>query len=246
MRLLNMTLLLVMMITILVCQGESLILDNNQFLIYNKKYHKSRLAQWGTKHKNVGSYQHGLNFDQLWTLEPHPRKQGCYYIVNEKYPKFRLADYRHKLIVYDGNHYDDQLFKFVPNGDGYYYIKSCRYTHDRIVKWGTEDRKTGIYDGPGQWEQLWRLVPRFKASFFTDVIFHFDNRQGSMPIVREISVTRGIKKTTTSSIKNKSTYKKSIGAAIGGAVKLIDIWMTSTTEFTHELEISFAHTNEQS
>ena len=33
------------------------------FLIYNRAYHKARLAQWGTNGYDVGTYEHGLSND---------------------------------------------------------------------------------------------------------------------------------------------------------------------------------------
>merc|ERR1711971_718591 len=162
--LVKMKVLLLLMLTTLVLQikaDDSLVLDNNQFLIYNKVYHKARLAQWGLEESNAGTYEHALYPDQLWTLEPHPSKKGCYYIVNEEYPQHRIANYKHSFIIYNGKHYDDQLFKFVPSGkkDGFYYIYSCYYTNDRIAKYGVDDGAVTMYGGAKYADQLWRLVP---------------------------------------------------------------------------------------
>jgi len=237
------------MLTTLVLQiktDDSLVLDNNQFLIYNKVYHKARLAQWGTGGNDAGTYEHALYPDQLWTLEPHPSKKGCYYIVNEVHSQHRIANWQHNFIVYSGPHYNDQLFRFVSNGDGFYYIYSCHYTNDRIAKYGVGNGKMAMYGGPKYPDQLWRLVPRFKANFFTDQVFHFDNRQGSNPITREVSVTTGIKRSTTNTIRSKTTFKQSVEASLSGAIKLIDVGVKTTTEFTTELEASFSETNEQS
>ena len=246
-----MKLIVLLMLTALVPQiktDESLVLDNNQFLIYNKVYHKARLAQFSTtSDREIGTFEHGLHPDQLWTLEPHPSKKGCYYMVNEKYTQHRITNYKHQLIIYDGPHYSDQLFKFVPSGknDGFYYIYSCRYENDRLAKLGFGDKEVGFYSGAKSPEQLWRLVPRFKANFFTDQVFHFDNRQASNPITREVTVTTGMKRSTTTTIRNQSTFKYSIEASMSTAFNLFDFGVTATTEFSAELESTFADTNEQ-
>jgi len=243
-----MSLLLVLLTTLVLQTGAEEELDNNQFLIYNKVYHKARLAQWGTGGDDAGTYEHALYPDQLWTLEPHPSRKGCYYMVNEVYSQHRIANWKHNFKVYDGPHYNDQLFRFVPSGknDGFFYIYSCHYTNDRIAKYGVEDDKMLMYSGPKYPDQLWKLVPRFKANFFTDEVFHFDNRQGSNPITREVSVTTGIKRSTTSTIRSKTTFKQSIEASLSGAIKMFDVGVTTTTEFSAELETSFSETNEQS
>ena len=116
---------------------NSLILDNNQFLIYNHNYPSARIAMWGTKYEDVGTYEHGLATNQLWTLQPHPYQKGCYYIVNEMWPRWRIADSKHTFIVYDGPHYPDNLFEFVPSGS-FFYIYSCYYRKDRLAKYGVD------------------------------------------------------------------------------------------------------------
>jgi len=240
--------LILLMLTTLVLQiktDDSLVLDNNQFLIYNKVYHKARLAQWGTDRSNAGTYEHGLYPDQLWTLDPHPTMKDCYYIVNERYSQHRIADSNHKFVVTDGTYYNDQLFKFVPNGDGFYYIYSCHYINDRITKHGRGMNEVSMYSGPNYSDQLWKLVPRFKANLYTNEVFHQDNRQGSEPIAIERTVTTGLRRSTTDTIQRKETFKQSIEASFSGAVKALDIGVTTTTEFSNELETSFSQTDEQ-
>jgi hypothetical protein len=225
---------------------ESEILDNNQFLIYNKRYHKARITQWGANGDNVGTYEKAVYADQLWTLEPHPTKTGCYYMVNEAHPDYRIADWKHKFVVFSGPHYNDQLFKFEPsgNGDGYYYIISCRYPNDRMAKYGHGDRDVSMYSGPRYQDQLWRLVPRFTVSIRTDEVFHFDNRQGSSPVPKEITVTTGMKKSSTSTIRNKQTLKTTMEASVGGAFKGINFGAKASTEITKEIETTFSETSE--
>ena len=238
----SLTLLLLTTLLFQFKAAEGVEFDNNQFLIYNKVYHEARLTLF--QDKSVGSYEHGLYKDQLWTLKPHPRQKGCYYLVNEEHPQYRLADHKHTLIAYNKHRYADQLFKFVDNNDGYYYIYNCYHTNDRIAKWGHENHKTGMYGKEKYPDQLWRLVPRFKANFFTDLVFHFDNRQGSTDIKREISVTTGVKRSSTETIRSKTTYSQSIEASLSGAIKMFNFGVTSKTEFSVELENSFSKTTE--
>lgn len=256
----NLTMLLTLTVVLIIGQSQAaddLVLNNTQFLIYNYKFHKARIAQWAERDTAVGTYEHELKPDQLWTFEPHPTKTGCYYIRNEMYQRYRLADAsqwfginnEHNFIVTSGAYKDDQLFKLVPSGKhaGYYYIYSCLYTNDRIGKWSEYDDKTIMWSGDLKDDQLWKLVPRFKANLFTDVVFHFNNLQGSKPITRSVSVTTGIKRSTTNTIRNKETYKRSIEASMGVALEGIgEIGAKATEEFSYELEMTFSVTNEQS
>lgn len=227
---------------------ESEILDNNQFLIYSKPYHTARITQWGASEEDVGTYEKAVYSDQLWTLEPHPTKTGCYYMVNEHRPDWRIADWNHHFVVNNGPRFDDQLFRFEPsgNGDGYYYIISCYHTEDRMAKYGHEDRDVAMYSGPRYQDQLWRLVPRFEVSIRTDKVFHFDNRQGSSPVPKEITVTTGMMKSSTSAIRNKQTLKAAMEASVGGAFKGIDFGVKASTEITNEIETTFSETSESS
>ena len=226
---------------------DSLVLDNNQFLIYNKVYHKARLTQFDTGYFDVGTYEHELNPDQLWTLEPHPNKEGCYYIINERYPQWRIANSKHKFVVFNGPYYEDQLFRFVPSGknDGFYYITNCLHTNDRIAKYGVANDKVSMFGGRKYPDQLWKLVPRFKASFYTNLVFQFDNRQGSSPITKTVSITTGIRKSTTSTVSNKVSYKQSIESSMSAAFKMFNFGATSTMEFSTELEKTFSETYEE-
>lgn len=231
------------LLTLLIKASESLDVDNNQFMIYNKKYHKARITQFGKS--DVGTYEQGPYSDQLWTMETHPTQKGCYYMVNEKYPTSRIANSKHKLVIYGGNYFDDQLVRLEPSGsnDGYFYIYSCYYRNDRIAKYGSGNSNMGFYSGGLYSDQLWKFVPRFDAAKIgTYEVFHFDNRQGSAPITREVTVTRGITRSSSSTITNKTTFKASMSVSLGAG----GMSGTLESEFSLELENSFSESNESS
>ena len=237
------------LLTSLVFQAKvdgSLVLDNNEFFIYNKMKHKARLTLYKTGWDEFGTYEHELADNQLWLLEPNPNKEGCYYMVNERHSQYRFADSKKNgLIAYKGNYFEDQLWRFVPSGenDGYYYIKSCVYTNDKMTKFAVKNRDVRLYKGNDKNDgQLWKLVPRFEVEMKTDDVFHFDNRQGSTPITREVTVTTGVTRSTTGTIRSQLTYKQSMTASISAAGASAG----STAEFTAELETSFSETNEES
>ena len=221
-------------------------LDNSQFLIYNKWYPHARLTLT-LEDFSVETTELDLSPEQLWTFEPHPDKTNCYYIVNGAYPKRRLSDSSHKLITYDQLHDDDQLFRLFPSGenDDCYYIYNYRHEEDRIAKWGASNEKVGIYSEGKNPDQLWKLVPRFKVNFHTNVVFHLDNRQNPEKIVREISVTRGIKKSSTSSIRDKATFTLAMEASLETAIKSSKAAVSSKAEFSNEIELSLSKMTEE-
>ena len=119
---------------------ESMDLDNKEFLIYNGKWRKARLAMWGTGGHEVGTTEGPLYPDQIWTLKPS-NKAGCYYIVNKVHSQYRIADSKHKVVVWKGPYYDDQLFRFNRSQIGdTYMITSCHYPGDWLAKNGSGDR----------------------------------------------------------------------------------------------------------
>ena len=227
--------------------AEDLVLDNNQFLIYNKMYPHAKLTL--LKDLSVGTTELALAPEQLWTFKPSENIKGCYYIINEAHPELRLADWKNKLIAYDDKHYGDQVFKLVPSGndDEHFYIYSQCYEEDRIAKYDRDDEQTGMYSGPLYSGQLWKLVPRFKVNFHTNVVFHFDNRQNPEPIKREVTVTRGVKRGSDSSIRNMKTFTQSIDASLNAAFNLFNIGLSSNskTEFSDEIALQFAKKTEE-
>ena len=57
-------------------------LDGNTFFIYNKQYEHAKLAQWGTKRRDVGTYEQRIYPDQLWYLKESTNYPGYLYIEN--------------------------------------------------------------------------------------------------------------------------------------------------------------------
>ena len=151
-------------------------LNGATVLIYKKKYEHAKIAQWGTSGRSVGTYEPRINPDQLWILEESRNHPGYYYIRNAKYDTFRLAKWGKgdgQTGVYDKAHNDDQLWRFKKEGD-YYRIYNYVYPSAKIAKWGTGDG--GSYSGPDHDDQLWKLVPRYKARAQEKEVWSCDNR----------------------------------------------------------------------
>ena len=203
----------------------------NQYLILNKSYTRHKLAQWGPDSGDVGTQDGVLNRNQLWTLEPHPHQPGSYFIINEMYPQHRLANYNHDLIVHNGPHHTDQLFKFVSDDSGFYSVRSVNHPEDwltiqlgeqslfsfsrqearnqnsakcsQTISFRSKDR--AILD-----TQKWRLIPRLRATLFLRNLFQCDNRLGKAPVSKEITITTGLRRSNCSSncTPNRSTSSR--------------------------------------
>jgi len=102
----------------------------------------------------------------------------------------------------------------------------------------------GMYDGPKYPDQLWKLVPRFKARFFTEVIFHSSNNPENQAITKVVPVTVGVKKSTAT--LNKSTFKQSLEASFNEAIEKFDFGPTLTNEFSDALRTSLSWDDEKS
>jgi hypothetical protein len=107
-------------------------------------------------------------------------------------------------------------------------------------------RDVSMYGGPLYEDQLWKLVPRFTVSIQTEQLFQFDNRQGSKPISKEITVTTGLRKASTATIRNKSTLMKTMEVSMEGAFKGIEFGAKASADLTNELEKAFSQTSESS
>jgi len=139
-----------------------------EVLIYNKKYPTARLAMFGTGRLDIGTYTGKIYDDQKWYLDSaHATKGGwdCYYIENKYRKRYRIADSRRFLVVYNGAYYQDQTFSFQPQkvgGETYYTIQNCRYDNDRLIKTGAGDRDITVgrmrRGDSRDDKELWKLV----------------------------------------------------------------------------------------
>ena len=71
----------------------------------------------------MGTYELGLYADQLWSLEAHPYHNDYFYIKNCMREGWRIAKWgsgSREVGAYGKEYYDDQLWKFVHVGDGFY------------------------------------------------------------------------------------------------------------------------------
>lgn len=194
------------------------ILAMNTFVFYNKYFKGSRLTLEDVNgDKVIIGDKKEKGSKQLWTLEPNDSHPGCYYFVNQFYKKnnnyYTMADKKQDLIVWYKK-YDDQLFKFVPSGndDGYHYIYNCVHKNDKVTNKLSNDGKLIIAQTYYNMSlQLWKMVPRFRASLHTDIIYAYDNRRGARPVTKRISVKFGMTRTKPNMrIGNKISYKNAI------------------------------------
>ena len=91
-------------------------LDGNTFLIVNKKYDHANLAMWGTKSREMGTYEQKIYPDQFWQLKQNSNHPGYYYIYNVNFDGYRVGKWGkgdEEVGSYNGQYFPDQLWKFV-------------------------------------------------------------------------------------------------------------------------------------
>lgn len=219
--------------------SKNIVLDNNTFFIYNKKYSEARIASWGTDGREVGTFSHEVHPDQMWMIRPHPNHPGYYYIENVARARVRLAKWGagdSEVGNYDGHFYDDQLWRFERLSDGYYLIYNKKYSNSRIAKWGSDDGDWGTYDGPIHDDQKWKLVPRFDAAVKEVTIWSVDNRQGQNDFSEQVTFTHGVTVKDASTFKMRTGFKYSSKISLGIAIDIFNIGTSASTELSLELE----------
>lgn len=211
------SLLLITVLTWFLVESKALDLNGRTFVITNKKYHRANLAQWGTGGRSVGTYEQGIKPDQLWLLEEDKRQPGYYYINNVHHDGYRLAKWGRgdrAVGVYNGQYNRDQLWKFVREGD-YYRIYNKKYPGAKIAKWGKRDGDWGTYDGWNYDDQLWELTPRFlDADCIENLIYEFDNRGASRDISHKVTLTQGLKLTTSTTVSTSVGLETALKGAV--------------------------------
>jgi len=223
------------------------ILDKNMVFISNKKYPHARLAQWGKGGRQIGTYELDVYTDQLWTLDASKKHSGYFYIKNVRFKGYRIAKWgrgRKQVGVYRGHYWNDQLWKFEHVGGGFYRIKNKSYPGAKMTKFGKSDGNWGTYTGPAVYDdQHWKVTPRFESSgLLWDTIWQIDNRQGSMPVTKEITITTGLKTTSSKSFSTKIGLKTSLETSIGHGPFSASL----ANELTYELGYSMSTTVEKS
>ena len=115
------------------------------------------------------------------------------------------------------------------------------YAKARLAKWGKGDGDWGTYDGDIYEDQSWKLVPRFKANVSNVTIWSCDNRQGSEPFSEEITVTTGIKLTSSASISTTVGLETSFKAAVSKVASSVEV----ETKLSVEIQTSLSHSQEK-
>lgn len=221
-------------------------MGGNTFFIYNKEYYHAKLAQWGTGGRDVGTYEQWVNPDQLWYLEESSRYPGYYYIRNAEYVRYRLAKWGEgdsQVGVYNGQYHNDQLWRFQQEGS-YYRIYNKEYPSAKIAKWGKADGAWGTYDGNNYDDQLWKLVPRYKAKAGKNILWSYNNLQGSRDETKTVEVTTGIKMIYSQSFTTRFKVQESLTASLSVGIEGVSFGTELQTTISNELESTVSSSTE--
>ena len=218
------------------------------FFIINKAYSHAKLAQWGTRGRDIGTYEQKVYPDQLWRLEAEPEHPGYYYICNVHNDGYRIGKWGgddQAVGNCNGQYFDDQLWKFEKFGD-FYRIFNYKYKDAKIAKWGKGDGAWGTYDGTFFDDQLWKLTSLFEVTLTKASVLNIDNREGSKNVIIERSVTKGVKLTTRSSLSTKEGFKDSLKYSASLEIgKVAKVGMEEAFDIHREIESSLSHRSEE-
>ena len=96
--------------------------------------------------------------NHLWKLEESKDHQGYYYITSMVVNNAKVAIHSsYGVIYFEGARYNDQLWKFVQNGEKYeYQIVNLEYSNHKLVP--NAEGKLTTYGGNFYNDQLWELA----------------------------------------------------------------------------------------
>ncbi|XP_046842311.1 uncharacterized protein LOC124436427 [Xenia sp. Carnegie-2017] len=212
-------------------------LNNNSFLITSKMFKNENLVMWGTGCKQIGT-----NVEiQFWQLKEEPKYPGYFYICNTKYDGYRIANLGPRISCESEPDNENQMFKFEEVGDSFYRICNYKKQEAKLTKWGKENDELGFSDGTGDDNQSWKLVPRFEAYVTTVTIWSYDNRHISESLSEEISVTTGLKFTSSSTTPITIGLEQSLMASVCSAA----VDEESKVEINDEIQYSLSQSTEE-
>ena len=127
---------------------------------------------------DIGTYEQRVYPDQLWRLEAEPEHPGYYYICNVQNNEYRIGKWGgddQAVGNYNGQHFDDQLWKFEKYGD-FYRIFNYKYEDAKVAKLGKGDSDWGTFDGKFFDDHLWKLTSLFESSLTKASVLTINNR----------------------------------------------------------------------
>lgn len=198
-------------------RGSDITLADNTFFISNKRYASTRVEAWGKHRTAVGTPRGELNCNQLWQLKASADFRGYFYIESVEHKHFRLSLWNGRdgrVMLFNGNLFDDQLWSFQQDRDGYYTITNKLYPDCRLAKWGAGRHEWGACAGASGDGERWRLTPRFAGKLAERGIWRVDNRNGGDFCFRELSYTVGVTVNDRREFRKRRGFKEAIGLSL--------------------------------
>jgi len=196
-------------------------LNNQTLILTNKLYAHDRLTELETEKRGMGTTAKKITRNCFWRLEEDKNKLGWYYIysaASESRGRIEKSGHGDSDVgIQNGSHSDDQLWKFVDCGDGFYRIYNYKHRGARLAKWGKNDDDWGTcYSELGS-NQLWKHTPRYKAQIKKDIVWKCDNRMGSRDFSQKVAVTVGLKVTNSEMVSFTAGLHYSLKSAVDAA-----------------------------
>jgi len=223
--------------------------DGLLVFLFNHDYRYSKLGRQvssGDCNFDAGD----VNKNQIWKLKEDATRKGLFFLVNFA-ASTGSTTYRYAFnpdaggsFCFNGDKYDDQLWKFEKMSNGYWMIYNYAHSDCRLATWSID--YGGAYCGDAHDSKQWfRIVPAFDSKALWQNVDGWDNRS-DQPVAHTFKYTEGISSSIKNTIAEQQGSEVSVSFGIEGAVEDIGLsasdTMTVSQSFTESFEKTSDHT----
>lgn len=208
------------------------VLEFNCFLFFNKQFSENVVSAWGPGLHDVKAGADKMSLDQIWVSKPDPHYLGYFYLENVIYEGCRLCQIgseERDIGLVSGemvaNYGEEQLWKFVPKGNGYFQIVNKRY--NTLLSIWDNGATFGVRPDKGGDDQQWKVEQRYDCKIEEQEIYEIDNRSGTEIIHDRFELTIGVKMLYPDYLKKTSYMSKAMENAM--VAKMLDGTITLAT-----------------
>lgn len=186
---------------------------------------------------------------QLWKLEEDPMRKGSFFLVNwsasQGTKTYRYAfnpnGYPNSSGCVSGTKYDDQLWKFNKQSNGYWKIYNQGWYDGQCRIAVPSDTHGGAYCGPDYYDQYFRLQSAFDSSALWSIVESLDN-DSDAPVQYTLKYSEGITDTIEKTIAKSSSVEMSLSIGMEASLYGIGLSMSETLTVQQSFSESYSRT----
>lgn len=185
---------------------------------------------------------------QLWKLEEDPMRKGSFFLVNWSASQ-GTTTYRYAFnpngypsssgCVSGIPKYDDQLWKFNKQSNGYWKIYNQGWYQGQCRIAVPSDTHGGAYCGPDYYDQYFRLQSAFDHSALWTIAESFDNASDA-PVEITLKYSEGITDTITNTIAKSSSVEMSLSIGMEASLYGVGLSMEETLTVQQSFSESYS------